>query len=446
MKFSIIIPVYNAEKYLAESIDSIIHQSNDFIQSTEIILVDDGSTDQSGEICKSYSKQFPLNVKYIYCENAGPGNARNVGLDAVSMNSRYIGFLDADDYFSENTLEKVDEFFNKYQSTQLAVIPLFHFERIDTPHRLNYRFDRGSRVIDINEDYTAIHFHIGGCFFRAEHFTSGDKIRFQRDIHFWEDALLINTFLLNHKEYGVVSGPKYYYRKRAQENSLVNSAWYQKSRYTDMIRLCYLPLINLSNKLYGNVIPYIHFLIIYHLRLYLFPKNNEIIYNVLSEQEQDEFFKKFVRLLQYIDDKYIKEQDMPFYYKNYLLNLKQNGWPYKNVPIDIKKLKVTLTDFKFRGSHWLLEGHLKNKNYMLQPEDRIFIKIRNKTIYLQKEELPAKHRKIWGTVVRDYRHAGFKTYIPIFYYKFQFGLQTKENTYYLNKVNLFGLFKLKNKD
>ena len=66
MKFSIIIAVYNVEKYLEETIESVINQSIGFLQTTEIILVDDGSTDNSAVICKEYVKKYPQNIKYIY--------------------------------------------------------------------------------------------------------------------------------------------------------------------------------------------------------------------------------------------------------------------------------------------------------------------------------------------------------------------------------------------
>src|SRR4051794_40174216 len=110
MLFSMIIPVYNAEKYLHEAIESLINQTVDFKQNVEIILVDDGSTDQSKDICQTYVSQYPNNITYVYRENAGPGSARNTGLNHVSAHSDYVGFLDADDLLSEDSLEKVGTF------------------------------------------------------------------------------------------------------------------------------------------------------------------------------------------------------------------------------------------------------------------------------------------------------------------------------------------------
>ncbi|WHY66363.1 glycosyltransferase family 2 protein [Neobacillus sp. SuZ13] len=439
MLFSMIIPVYNAEKYLPEAIESLINQTVDFKQNVEIILVDDGSTDQSKDICQTYVSQYPNNITYVYRENAGPGSARNTGLNHVSAHSDYVGFLDADDLLSEDSLEKVGTFFSQHEDVQLAVIPLYHFERIDTPHRLNYRFEQGDRVINILEEYTGIHFHIGGCFFKAKHFLANPDLRFQTDIKFWEDALFINTFLLEHKQYGVVSEAKYHYRRRVDEDSLVSNAWYQKSRYTEMIRRCYLTLINESRSHYNEILPYVQFLITYHIRLYLFPKNNPIIYEVLSKEEQEEFFEEFVKLIQLFDQKYIKEQDMPFYYKTYLLNLSENGWPYKEniTPKKIEKQKVVITECHHRALKWTIKGHFMNKVYFMKENDRLFIQAKDKITYLPKAELPGKLRIIWGTVVRNYEHAGFETSLPFYRNKLQFGLETESGRkYMLNKVNL----------
>lgn len=104
MLFSVIIPVYNVEKYLRECVDSILSQTfTDF----EIILVDDGSKDSSGIICDEYAKN-DARVKVIHQENAGQSVARNVGTSAALGD--YIIYIDSDDYVSSNDfLTKVAE-------------------------------------------------------------------------------------------------------------------------------------------------------------------------------------------------------------------------------------------------------------------------------------------------------------------------------------------------
>ena len=96
---SVIIPVYNVEKYLRECVDSVINQTYSFI---EIILIDDGSTDLSGQICDDYMIS-DTRIKVTHQENHGLGHARNTGMRLAK--GKYIIFLDSDDYWRLDTLE-----------------------------------------------------------------------------------------------------------------------------------------------------------------------------------------------------------------------------------------------------------------------------------------------------------------------------------------------------
>lgn len=96
---SIIVPVYNGEKYIEKCILSIINQSYDNI---EIILVDDGSTDSSGEICEQYAKK-DYRIKVLHKENGGVSSARNNGLDICTGD--YIAFVDSDDWIDRDFIE-----------------------------------------------------------------------------------------------------------------------------------------------------------------------------------------------------------------------------------------------------------------------------------------------------------------------------------------------------
>ncbi len=100
-KVTIIIPVYNVEKYLREAIDSAINQT---YKNLEIILIDDGSTDNSGKICDEYAK-LDDRIKVIHKINGGLSDARNAGLDNAT--GKYIMFLDSDDFFELDAAEKM---------------------------------------------------------------------------------------------------------------------------------------------------------------------------------------------------------------------------------------------------------------------------------------------------------------------------------------------------
>ena len=96
---SVIVPVYNAEKYLKECIRSILNQT---IQNLELILVNDGSTDGSGYICDEYINK-DNRIKVIHKENGGVSSARNMGISEAT--GEYFTFVDSDDYLEPNALE-----------------------------------------------------------------------------------------------------------------------------------------------------------------------------------------------------------------------------------------------------------------------------------------------------------------------------------------------------
>lgn len=98
---SIVIPVYNVEKYLDECIQSVINQT---YKNLQILLINDESTDSSYDICYKYSKQDDR-IQIINKKNGGSASARNVGIDKAT--GEYIYFLDSDDYIKETTIEEV---------------------------------------------------------------------------------------------------------------------------------------------------------------------------------------------------------------------------------------------------------------------------------------------------------------------------------------------------
>ena len=103
VKISVIVPVYNSEEYLRRCIDSILKQSYELF---ELIAVDDGSSDNSWKILENYSKQ-DNRIRIIHQENAGPGKARNRGLDAAS--GEYVVFVDSDDFIENDYFLKLSK-------------------------------------------------------------------------------------------------------------------------------------------------------------------------------------------------------------------------------------------------------------------------------------------------------------------------------------------------
>ena len=107
---SIIIPIYNVEKYMEKCLNSVVNQTYNNI---EIILIDDGSKDKSREICDNYAKK-DNRIKVVHKENNGVSSARNTGIDMSK--GKYITFIDSDDYIDTDyieTLYKISKFISK---------------------------------------------------------------------------------------------------------------------------------------------------------------------------------------------------------------------------------------------------------------------------------------------------------------------------------------------
>lgn len=111
---SIIVPVYNTEKFLERCMDSLMNQT---LKGIEIVVVDDGSTDGSGKILQKYAKEYKESIKLFSKKNGGQASARNLAL--THCEGKYIGFLDSDDYVKPDMFEKL---FYKAESGKLDYV------------------------------------------------------------------------------------------------------------------------------------------------------------------------------------------------------------------------------------------------------------------------------------------------------------------------------------
>lgn len=112
--FSVVVPVYNVEKYIGECVESIIRQKDDISEKIEIILVDDGSTDKSGDICDSYQKKYPDIFKVYHKKNQGLLLARRTGLKKA--NGKYIINCDSDDFIANNMIKELEKVIKKTEA------------------------------------------------------------------------------------------------------------------------------------------------------------------------------------------------------------------------------------------------------------------------------------------------------------------------------------------
>ena len=139
-KISVIMPIYNVEKYLEEAIKSVINQSIGFEDNIQLILVNDGSTDKSEDICIKYQKEYSDNIIYIKQENCGASSARNAGIEYIQ--GKYVNFLDPDDKWNYDAFDIAYDFFESHQD-EIDVVAgrIKFFEGGEGYHKLDYKFD-----------------------------------------------------------------------------------------------------------------------------------------------------------------------------------------------------------------------------------------------------------------------------------------------------------------
>lgn len=302
-EFSIIIACYNTGEYVEEAILSIINQSFKFENNVQIILIDDGSTDNTGEICKKYSKKYPGNIKYIYQENQGQAYARNIGLKHA--NGKYINFLDSDDKLKSDTLSSVHDFFEKhYDEIDLVSVRITFFDRQTGRHALNYKYDT-DLIVPLESYWDYPQLSASSAFFKK---TVFDKYKFDETLVSSEDAIMINKILLEKMKYGVVKNGEYYYRKRMDESSTIDITKNQKEFYIDRLDNYFLEMINYSIDKYGWIPRFIQFTIIYDLQWMV---KTPDVSNVLTKDEIEEIHSKIKLILQYIDDEVILQLKIP---------------------------------------------------------------------------------------------------------------------------------------
>lgn len=211
MKVSIIMPIYNAEDYLKRSIDSVLTQS---YENIELILVNDGSTDSSLDICKGYEAN-DKRVLLLDIKNSGPGAARNNGLNRVTGD--YITFVDADDFLKIDAIETLMLIAVK---NDYDIVSSNHF-RVDgeiTVSKNNYKTGEISRkkTQEQCERYnlfkTSSSFgYVWGKIYKTS-FIKDNDIKFSEERKvFLEDTLLnLKAFSYNPRYY-VLNEPLYYY-------------------------------------------------------------------------------------------------------------------------------------------------------------------------------------------------------------------------------------------
>lgn len=226
---SIIVPIYNCEKFLEECILSILQQS---YKDIEIILINDGSEDLSGEIALSYSK-IDSRITYIKKNNEGVSNARNLGIKLAK--GEYISFVDADDIIGKTYIEDMIEEITDVDFV-LSGYKVWEMKKNKyIENKCPYFKGNIDEFILKIFDYINTPFLLGPCFklFKLD-ILRKEEIKFPEELSYGEDALFVIEYLKKIKKIGCIENMNYTYRK-CREDSL--SSVYREDRIDIFYRI-----------------------------------------------------------------------------------------------------------------------------------------------------------------------------------------------------------------
>ncbi len=293
-KISVIIPVYNTEEYLKESINSIINQTIGF-NNIELILINDGSTDNSEIICLDYSNKYN-NITYIKQSNQGVSATRNNGAEKAS--SDYILFLDSDDLLNKKSLESLYTFIKNHPEVDFVGSRCKYFDRKNDWHYSEYRFKNGNIVIDIdNPKYITYNQYFStGVLYRKDAFL---KVKYNKELKYNEDIILMGNLLLNNNKFGLVCNSILYYRKRNIKSSAVDN---QRKDLNWILKVpdLYFELAKKIKGKYKSIPYYFQYFIYFIMRDRL---NND--FSFLNDKQRKEAIDKFKKMLDLISPEII---------------------------------------------------------------------------------------------------------------------------------------------
>ncbi len=313
--------VYNAAPFLPETYESLFRQGIGF-SKIQWILCDDGSADESPGMCDAYAKKHPDNVVVIHKENGGVSSARNACLSHIR--GKYVSFLDADDCLSKNAFSKVYDFFEAHPETDVVSLPMFFFDGKHGRHLLNFKFENGTRVIDLKEEPDNPQLAVTSAFVRAEALRGKS---FDTNLCYAEDAKLLQSILIEKQTLGVVADAAHFYRRRsggqasAIQNSGNNASWY----IPYLEHFC-RETFDACEARFGAIPKFIQHTVAYDLQWRI--RQRKIPSTVLDPEQKEAYRALLVSLVQRIDDDILAGQiALRPYQKLFLLRMKHGAAP-----------------------------------------------------------------------------------------------------------------------
>lgn len=238
MILSIIIPVYKIEAYIAQCLDSLICNNSDY----EIICIDDGSPDLSGQICDEYASKYPF-IKVIHKLNGGVSSARNEGI--AQATGKYIYFVDGDDY-----VEGIDMLIQQLKDKDTEGF-ILNCNILNSTDAIKQHYEYTKEVVSINKEYAHYKrtFHASWNFIYRKELIIKHHIKFDTQLKYAEDWVFVVHYLSTIKHLHSIKGFTYYYRQE-RIGSATNTKHTEEQIWKFFHAYDMMTLINPSTNLY----------------------------------------------------------------------------------------------------------------------------------------------------------------------------------------------------
>ena len=256
-QYTVISAVYNMEEYLDDYFTSIFGQSCN-TDAISVILVDDGSQDRSAEIISSWQQRYQNQITYLKQDNAGPGAARNRGLKEAK--TEWVTFIDSDDKVAPNYFEEVDKSIVNHPHAVMATCHLFYWRMSDDSVQekslIMRHFNKRENIYyAVGDEQMPPIFFMNATFFKTDLIRQNNLSIDERLRPNFEDGKFLAQYLLNANDglVGYLDKAHYYYRKRADQSSLIDKSWEDPRKYLLVPKIGYLEILRYAKDKCGYV-------------------------------------------------------------------------------------------------------------------------------------------------------------------------------------------------
>jgi len=306
-KYTVVSAVYNAENYLDEFFKSLTSQSLCFKKHIKIIVVDDGSQDNSYKVIEKWCRKYPNNIFGMQKENGGQASARNLGLTKVE--TEWVGFIDPDDFVNKEYFATINSHIENNKTIDIVACKMIVYKEesksfADT-QPLKFCFDKKETLKNCNDLEELIQLSASSALFKTK-IIKENEITFNHEVKpNFEDGKFVIDYMSNcGGKIAFINQANYFYRVREDNSSTTNTQWEKVEKYSNVLEYGLLAMLKDYHQKNNGKVPRfaqrtaLYFLIQYYNRIL----NNESSISFLNDVQKKSLLTHLDNIFNYIDD------------------------------------------------------------------------------------------------------------------------------------------------